>query len=78
MRKAMGSGGQLGKEGELRGAEATSTVPTMGVKPALSWLNRKAGRGLLFLLQLSTFAMPHRCSVMLTMCFLSPHDADRF
>ena len=36
MRKAMGSGGQLGEEGELRGAEATSAGPTVGAEPALS------------------------------------------
>ena len=41
MRKAMRSGGQLGEEGELRRAEATSAGPTVGAEPALSWRGRQ-------------------------------------
>lgn len=41
MRKAMGSGGQLGEEGELRGAEAPSAGPPVGAEPALAWKGRQ-------------------------------------
>lgn len=77
MRKAMGSGAQLGEEGELREQEAPSAGPPVGAEPALAWKGRQgpAVSGLSATLHLCS---AHRCSVVLTMYFLSPRDAHRF